>query len=89
MLPIMIPFNIGLYFVPGNDVVYTITVQNTGPASVDDGSMLLIDVLPGELTFYNADMNGAFGPETEGRNAAKFRLVCEFSNENKINRMSR
>jgi len=59
------PNNIGLYFVPGNDVVYTITVQNTGPASVDDGSMLLIDVLPGELTFYNADMNGAFGPETD------------------------
>ena len=59
------PTNIGLYSIPGNDVIYTISVENTGNLNVDDGSMLLIDILPAELSFYNADINDGFGPETD------------------------
>ena len=58
------PNNIGLYSIPGNDVIYTISVENTGSQNVDDGSMLLIDILPSELSFYNADIDDA-GPETD------------------------
>ncbi|MEP3890162.1 MAG: Ig-like domain-containing protein [Hellea sp.] len=58
------PLAEGLYALPGNDVIYTITVSNTGEGSVDDGSMLLIDRLPAELIFYNGDADGP-GPETD------------------------
>jgi uncharacterized repeat protein (TIGR01451 family) len=51
------------YAVPGSDVVYTISAQNLGNGSVDNNSIILIDRLPSQLTFYNADMDGA-GPAT-------------------------
>jgi len=33
----------GLYFIPGNDVVYTLSVENTGDGNVDPDTILLID----------------------------------------------
>lgn len=57
------PLSAGLYAVPGNDVVYTITTQNVGAGSVDSNSMFIVDRLPAEVTFYNADMDGG-GPAT-------------------------
>jgi len=44
---------------PGSDVVYTFTVTNSGGSPVDLGSLVLSDVLPPSVTFYNGDYNPA------------------------------
>ncbi|MEQ1930606.1 MAG: hypothetical protein ABL957_08750 [Parvularculaceae bacterium] len=51
------------YAVPGSDVVYTISAQNLGNGRVDNNALFIVDRLPSELTFYNADMDGG-GPAT-------------------------
>lgn len=45
--------------IPGNDVLYTISVSNTarGPTTVD--SLFVYDALPAAVTFFNGDANGA------------------------------
>ena len=53
----------GLFAVPGNDVLYTITLTNTGDGEVDDGSLFFVDALPPEVVFFNGDADGP-GPET-------------------------
>lgn len=45
--------------VPGADVVYSLTVTNTGGSIVDLGSLVLTDVLPPNVTFFNGDFNPA------------------------------
>ena len=57
------PQNLGLYAIPGNDVIYTISVANTGTGDVDSGSMVLIDNMPEDVVFYNGDFDDG-GPET-------------------------
>ena len=57
------PGSVGLYSVPGNDVVYSFTISNTGNAATDTDSLLLIDTLPSEIEFYNGDIDDG-GPET-------------------------
>jgi len=59
------PNNSGLYSIPGNDVIYTINVASSGSQNIADGSMLLIDILPSELSFFNGDVDGPTGPETD------------------------
>ena len=44
---------------PGSDVAYTLTVTNSGGSAVDLSSMVLTDVLPPEMTFYNGDYDPA------------------------------
>ncbi len=51
------------YSIPGSDVLYTITVANTGSASTDNNSVIVIDKLPSQLIFYNGDIDDA-GPLT-------------------------
>ncbi len=58
------PLSQGLYAVPGNDVIYTFTVTNSGNGPTDPDSMLLIDVMPDEIEFYNGDIDDA-GPQTD------------------------
>lgn len=58
------PLSSGLYAVPGSEVVYAITIENSGTGPADVDSVLLIDALPSELEFYNADIDDA-GPETD------------------------
>lgn len=55
------PSNSGVYAVPGQDVIYTFTVKNTGDGPIDSGTMVLIDILPGEIEFWNGDIE-AGGP---------------------------
>jgi uncharacterized repeat protein (TIGR01451 family) len=57
------PSATGLYAVPGNDVVYTIDVTNTGDGPADSGSIELIDAMPSEIEFYNGDIDDG-GPES-------------------------
>ena len=48
-------FNPAEYALPGNDVVYTITVTNDGDGIVDNNTLELIDIMPAEVAFYNMD----------------------------------
>ncbi len=57
------PLSLGLYAVPGNDTIYSISVTNLGTGSADMNSMLLIDAIPPETTFYNGDVDDG-GPQT-------------------------
>jgi len=57
------PLSEGLYMVPGNDVIYTITFTNIGAGSADSDSVEIIDAIPTEIEFYNGDIDDA-GPET-------------------------
>jgi uncharacterized repeat protein (TIGR01451 family) len=44
---------------PGSDVVYTLSVANTGGSPVDAASLVLTDALPANATFYNGDFDSA------------------------------
>jgi uncharacterized repeat protein (TIGR01451 family) len=57
------PLSTSPFAIPGNDVLYTITVANTGSASTDANSVFVVDTLPSALTFFNGDIDGA-GPAT-------------------------
>lgn len=57
------PDTLGLYALPGNDVIYTISIQNTGNGYTDKDSMFLVDSIPDDMVFYNGDMDDG-GPET-------------------------
>ena len=54
---------LGQFAIPGNDVVYTITVTNTGAASSNADSTFVLDSLPPEVVFFNGDIDDA-GPAT-------------------------
>lgn len=54
-----------IFAIPGNDVIYTFDLANNGNGPMDADTLLLIDALPGEITFYNGDIDGAAGPETD------------------------
>lgn len=43
--------------VPGADIVYTITVTNSGASPVDAASIVLTDTLPAQASFYNGDFD--------------------------------
>ncbi len=47
------PLAQGLYALPGNDVIYAITVANTGVASTDNNSVVVIDRIPSEIVVFN------------------------------------
>lgn len=49
---------LGSYNIPGNDVIYTLTVTNPTGTSVDAGSIVLADVLPANVTFRNLAFDG-------------------------------
>ncbi|MGB7406083.1 MAG: hypothetical protein WA906_10360 [Pacificimonas sp.] len=43
------------FSIPGSDVLYTLTVTNTGDGAVDEAAMFVLDPLPADLTFFNGD----------------------------------
>lgn len=53
----------GLFHIPGNDVLYSITTRNTGSGPADANSLFVVDTLPSQVTFFNGDVDGA-GPAT-------------------------
>ena len=52
------------YAIPGNDVIYSISITNSGNIAIDNNSMFLVDNFPSDIIFYNGDIDGA-GPETD------------------------
>lgn len=52
----------GLYAIPGNDVIYSITVTHESGPSLDAETVFLTDTLPPDVLFYNGDVDDA-GPE--------------------------
>lgn len=52
------PQDEGLFAVPGNDVLYTITLANNGAGLVDEGTLFFVDALPPEMVFFNGDADG-------------------------------
>lgn len=57
------PDSEGLHAIPGRDVIYTISVANSGAGPTDLDTMFLVDALPGEVEFWNGDID-AGGPDT-------------------------
>lgn len=49
---------LGAYNIPGNDVVYTLTVANAGGSPVDASTIVLTDALPANTTFRNSAFDG-------------------------------
>ncbi len=49
--------------IPGSDSVYSLTVTNSDSSPVDAASLVLTDILPNAMTFFNGDIDGA-GPLT-------------------------
>lgn len=47
------------FAIPGADVAYTLTVTNSGGSTVDLSSLVLTDILPANVTFYNGDFNSS------------------------------
>ena len=52
---------LGAYNLPGSDILYTLTVTNTGGSPVDASSIVLSDVLPTGVTFRNTVLDTASG----------------------------
>ena len=44
---------------PGSDIAYSLVVTNSGGSTVDLNSLVLTDVLPANMTFYNGDFNAS------------------------------
>jgi uncharacterized repeat protein (TIGR01451 family) len=51
------------FAVPGADILYAITVSNAGRDPLDADTLHIVDRLPGEIRFYNGDVDDG-GPET-------------------------
>jgi uncharacterized repeat protein (TIGR01451 family) len=51
------------FALPDSDMIYALTVTNTGGSPIDAGGLQLIDLLPPQLRFYNGDIDDA-GPLT-------------------------
>ena len=51
------------FFIPGNDVIYTVQTTNNGTAATDSNSVFALDALPPQVELYVGDFDGA-GPAT-------------------------
>jgi len=51
----------GQFSIPGEDVAYTIQIENIGDNSVDSDTVFLIDDLPPEVSFLNAPFSDSAG----------------------------
>lgn len=54
---------LGEFNIPENDVLYQIDVSKTAGAGFSNNSILVVDSLPDNVSFFNSDIDGS-GPET-------------------------
>lgn len=45
------------FMLPGEDVIYTIVVENSGAGTVDNDAVFIVDSFPEELDFFNGDID--------------------------------
>jgi len=64
-----------LYALPGNDVVYTIGVSNTGNGPTDVDSIVLIDSMPSEVSFFRGALTSDAVTFTEPANFSQCGFV--------------
>ena len=57
------PTSFTTFYLPANDVIYTLSSGNTGTAATDADSIFTLDSLPAEVEVYLGDFDGA-GPAT-------------------------
>lgn len=72
------PLSVGKYSLPGEDVVYSITVTNRGDA-VSSGSLIVIDALPANLSFSRFAFDGTTTEPikfVDGTTTASSGLTC-------------
>ncbi|MEM7767211.1 MAG: hypothetical protein AAF253_06945 [Pseudomonadota bacterium] len=55
----LLPASANPFYVPGDDVIYAITISNFGAGTADADTVFLVDNLPADVSFYNADMDGS------------------------------
>ena len=53
------PFSSGTFSIPGNDMLYSVVIENNGPGTISSNSLFVVDSLPDQLTFFNGDFNGS------------------------------
>lgn len=51
------PSNIGLFHVPGTEILYRLSIRNLGTGELDGDSLFVVDSLPTELEFWNGDID--------------------------------
>ena len=59
------PNNDGLFAIPGNEVVYTISVTNRGNGATDNDTIFIVDVLPDHVELFTGDFDGPGGLTNE------------------------
>jgi len=57
----------GVFAVPGQDMIYSVTVSNIGGSAATSDSVIVIDQLPAQITFLNDDLD-AGGPDVHPGN---------------------
>lgn len=45
------------FMLPGEDVIYTIIVENSGAGTVDNDAVFIVDSFPDEMDFFNGDID--------------------------------
>ncbi|MEP2988268.1 MAG: hypothetical protein ABJN65_06200 [Parasphingorhabdus sp.] len=45
------------FMIPGEDIIYSIKVENSGDGTVDRDTIFIVDALPPELVFHNGDID--------------------------------
>jgi len=60
------------FALPGNDVIYTITVRNVGTGPTDADTIFLIDRMPDNIRFFNDDIDSGGSDTFSGSNPIGF-----------------
>lgn len=51
------PGNTGIFRVPGTEILYRITVTNSGTGGLDGSSLMIVDHLPSDVELWNGDID--------------------------------
>ncbi|MEP2990660.1 MAG: hypothetical protein ABJN65_08995 [Parasphingorhabdus sp.] len=51
------PSSVGLFRSPGTEILYRVSITNSGTGELDGDSLLIVDGLPSEVEFWNGDID--------------------------------
>lgn len=74
------PVNLALNpkYIPGAEVLYTMTVTNSGPGEVDDASLTIVDPVPANTELFTGDLGGG-APFIFSNGTLPSGMVCSFT----------